>query len=154
MQKQSLPKRRYLWRCVQSFQMSMRNWLRGLKSTNYTLMKCMASVTHTTGTNMFRRHWWMHEVHWHRPWVSKRGNLYKYSRQLHVCEIISWYLIGFNKLKLSLRCQCQYEFSGLHCTLSSNNCSTSSSAELCGYGTCIPTRIAGRSYTCLCDQVK
>ncbi|XP_065344562.1 cubilin [Cloeon dipterum] len=49
-------------------------------------------------------------------------------------------------------CLCPGGFYGLHCTQSSNNCTSASAIELCGHGTCIPQRLGGRGYTCLCDQ--
>ncbi|XP_059488336.1 cubilin-like isoform X2 [Neocloeon triangulifer] len=53
----------------------------------------------------------------------------------------------------SYECLCGDGFSGLHCTLPSlSNCSSASAAELCGHGTCIPQRVAGRTFSCLCEQ--
>ncbi|XP_059471095.1 cubilin-like [Neocloeon triangulifer] len=53
----------------------------------------------------------------------------------------------------SYECLCADGFSGLHCSLHSlSHCLSASAAELCGHGTCIPQRVAGMTFSCLCDQ--
>ena len=48
-------------------------------------------------------------------------------------------------------CQCKTGFQGIHCTMRTVDCLSSSSYELCGHGVCVHTNDPN-SYRCICDQ--
>nr|CAD7455080.1 unnamed protein product [Timema tahoe] len=49
-------------------------------------------------------------------------------------------------------CVCRQGFYGTHCTLKTNDCSASSSSDLCGHGVCVNQISATRGFTCICKQ--
>lgn len=49
------------------------------------------------------------------------------------------------------RCHCPANFYGTHCLSKRNDCSSSSSRDLCGNGYCINTNDNGNNYKCICD---
>ncbi|KAF4532437.1 hypothetical protein B566_EDAN014440 [Ephemera danica] len=52
----------------------------------------------------------------------------------------------------SYECLCPAGRYGLHCTRTSNDCSSGSATELCGHGTCVNQNINGWGFVCICDQ--
>ena len=47
------------------------------------------------------------------------------------------------------RCHCTPDHYGVHCAETTNSCSSGSSREMCGHGTCVDQT---SGYTCICDQ--
>ena len=72
---------------------------------------------------------------------------FKISEDHHIMTSALWF-------KGSYTCTCAPGFYGVHCRDQSNTCSSGTSSEMCGHGTCVDTPSSSGStpYTCICDE--